>query len=554
MTTYSETNRSLIIGLDGVSFNILDQLIDKGRVPNIKRLIESGVSSKLKSTYPPLSCTAWSSFITGKNPGKHGIYSWSRRENESYILKQLNSSHIAEPSIWDVLTKNGKKSIIINMPIIYPPEKIDGIMISGMLSPRNDSSIMYPSHMYDEIISHTGEYILDVEWQNYSKSDIDTFLRDLEHCTVKRAEASFYLMNKCEWDLFSIVFVETDRLHHFLMEYIIRGADPGTDPKTFETIQNKIFSYYEKLDSIVGEFEKKVGSNTNIFIVSDHGSDIVKKTFYTNYWLSCEGYLSRNQLGMKLSKAKWIKAILKCFNIDREWIKKKLKFMGSEETGLTGKISGIASAGEIINWNKTRAYSIYADGININLKGREPQGIINPGKEYEMLRDELISRIKEIRDPENGKRIVENVFRKEDIYSGENLEYAPDLIVERSNNAVLMTHGNFEGNVLFKRESKRSGYHIMEGIFIASGPDIDNKQIDGVPEIIDVVPTVLYGLKVPLLEDFDGKALTDIFRNSFKQDHPLKYQTIDRKEERKVSLDSEDEENVIERLKGLGYI
>jgi predicted AlkP superfamily phosphohydrolase/phosphomutase len=159
----TEQNKVLVIGLDGATFNVIKPLLKEGRLPNLKRLVEEGSHGNLVSTTPPLSPVAWTSFITGSNPEKHGIYDFlMRKGNEGYTVKFSNGGDRKVKPIWEIINKTGGELVgIVNVPMSYPPDIVNNFIVSGFDAPGTDSSSMHPSELYDEILERFGNYIIE---------------------------------------------------------------------------------------------------------------------------------------------------------------------------------------------------------------------------------------------------------------------------------------------------------------------------------------------------------------------------------------------------------
>jgi len=560
----------LVIGLDGATFDIINPLIEKDKLPNINILIKQGVCGNLISTIPPLSPNAWTTFATGKNAGKHGIYSFTEQKLNSYEIQFVNSLSRKAKPIWSILSKAGKKVGVINMPITYPPDKVNGFMISGMDTPGKECDFTYPKDLKKHILKKF-DYEIDYSFLgSLNKYTGQKILDNLYKVEKKRIDVAKYLMNKYEWDFFFIVLVALDRVQHFFW-HCMDEKHPRYYEEGAELFRNAIFEMYEKMDSLVGELIDDLEDSANIIIMSDHGAgpfDGSVPYLNLNDWLINHNYLrlkkerktSVNKVrDVKINLLRYLRKFLR--EILPSKMRQKLK---STLPRLHEKFQSHLYFSSI-DWTKTWAFASYdefmARGIRINLKGREPQGIVDPLKEYEDLRDELVEKISCLKHPTTGEPIVKQVFRREELFNGPYLEKAPDLVVLWGESAFFSSVSQYGKRLHQKKEEfkltniSRSGEHRLNGIHIISGPNIKKgKKIEKV-SIIDLTPTILYLLGHPIIKDMDGKVLTQIFRESYLEKCPIQYkEAADEFPQEKKTYSEKEEKIIKERLKDLGYL
>jgi len=531
--------KMLVIGLDGVGFDFIKDWLEQGKLPTIAKLMECGVYGDLQSTIPPITPPAWASFMTGMNPGKHGIYDFvivKRKKSGDYEYSLVNSKNIKGKCIWDFLTAKKKKSIVLNVPLTYPPWEINGIMISGYLSPPT-KNYAYPNDVVGELEKNIGEYIIfpDENILNNPGRKFKKLLKIIE----KRKEAAIYLMKNYEYDFFMVEFQMTDTICHLLKD---RG---------------KILEVYQKVDESIAEIlEHTDAQRTNVIIISDHGMTPVKKTIRINRWLYNLG-LYRTKKGLqkeyithttimksnyhakKQSRKEILLNLLSNMGITVEKINYYLSLLGIDflkrlfPKSITHSLPRITT-----DWRNTKAYLFsqhaYWMGISINLKGREAEGIVEPGEEYEKLRNYIIRELYNLKDPETGERVIEKALKKEEVYSGPYLNKAPDILVLTKNQEYISDPGPY-GDI-FSKNPNEIHAHKMNGIFIAYGPDIKRGQIKGA-KIIDIAPTILHMMDVPVPEDMDGRVLKEIFKeNSDIARREVRYQKMNEKEKIKEGI------------------
>lgn len=547
-----------VLGLDGFPFHRLDKWLKEDRLPNLKHIAKNGVYGPLKSVIPFITAPAWRSFATGTNPGKHGIYGFSERRQDSYRFNLSIKYDPARkkdslPFIWEILNESGLKIGLVNVPMTYPPADIDGFIISGMLTPNESSKFTHPESLKKELYEEIGDYRIDVTKLSYdinkrSRSpEIENLLEDLYYITQKRKEAILYLMKNHDWALFIAVFTGTDRIQHRFWD-IVSYDNLSSDEK--ERYQDAIIKYFQYMDEIIGGIVKILDSNDTLIILSDHGFGALKKEISINAWLAQNGFLKTKGFPSD---------ILRRIGITRENMEQGLAKTGfisfadkiDRLLGLREKIPGIFP--ELIDWTQTKAYCLGEGKIYINLKEREPRGVVSAGKEYENLREDLMQKLLDLRDPVLGSRCVKNVYRREDIYGGSQIEKAPDLIIDTLSKGYTTTYKFFPQ--VFMEPKKETGTHRKMGILIMQGPEIKSGKRLEPASIMSLAPTILYLFNHPIPTYMDGQVLKEAFKNSYVKSNPPKTAEthISRQSEYK-GLSDEEEEDLIKRLKALGYL
>lgn len=542
--------KTIIIGLDGATFGVLDPYMKAGELPNIKRMCDSGFRGELRSSIPPVTGPSWVSFLTGKNPGKHGIFDFVRAGENEIRRQPVNYRHIRSKTILNLANEAGRKVGIVNMPLTYPPPEIDGFVVTGLLTPGDAKNISYPAGLIDELNGKLGPYKMDVLWQFYGEAGVEKFLDEVLLLTEQRCKVFEHLMEEKEWDLFIAVFIGSDRIQHFLWKYI-HPQDPGKLTAAEKRFVSRIKEYYRMVDRYMGMVLDRYGKDCNILMVSDHGFGPLVKKFYINRWLFEKGYLSLNNAGGGVVGKGIAYARKAIRRLDRTNVRRLIPAGIRARKGFDLFSS--------MNMPLTRAYSASntEQGIYLNLKGREPGGVINPGQEYELLRDEIIRELRRLRDPQTGEVVISHIHKREDIYTGPYVTGAPDII-------FFVQEGAYLADVQLKTSvfgdadwASGWGTHRMDGIVLGCGPDIKKgERIEGA-HIMDIAPTVLRLMEIPVPYDMDGKVLNNIIENEFLTAHREEFAddkglVIDSRADSVLSED--DKEEVANRLKGLGYL
>ncbi len=361
--------RVFILGLDGVPYSLLRQFIQDGRMPSLSAIVGQGVLAPMKASLPEVSSTSWTTFMTGVNPAKHGIFGFMDLQKASHNIYFPNSLDIKAPTLWETAGKYQKRSIVLNIPSTYPAKPLNGILTAGFVA-VDLGKATYPRKTY-EYLKSIG-YRMDVDSEKATQ-DLNAFKDDVDTALKKREEAFKFLLDHEEWDIFIAAVTETDRLHHFFFDAF---ADQG------HPMHDYLMNFYEKIDRLAGYFYKRVNNDDTLFmIISDHGFTAIKQEIYLNSWLKEKGYLS-----FKTDKPQLINEINK----------------------------------------ESSAFALDPSRIYINLKGRYANGSVS-GDEYEPVRNRIKNELLEFKI--GGERVIKKVFFKEEIYSGPYMEYAPDIIL-----------------------------------------------------------------------------------------------------------------------------
>jgi len=532
-------SKVLIIGLDGATFDIIKPWIEKGELPTLKNLMKEGVHGDLRSTIPPLTPPAWTSLVTGKNPGKHNIFDFFKLNRNNYDRAIVTSLDKKSESLWNILNKENIKTGILNLPFTYPPEKINGFIVCGSEAISIKSDFTYPKDLRKELLEKIKGYRQGLNWSYINREDHDNFIKDLNIVTEKLEETSCYLIKRYKPGFFMVVFDDLDRLQHFFWRHMDE-KHPMYDKKESKRYKDAILNYYKKLDLVINNLIKLTDKNTLIMIVSDHGFGPTYKEIYINYYLK-----NLNLLRLKKEK-KLQKSLLKKIGITKEnliylsnsyKLNKLIRNIPYKlKVFLNSNINSSKLNDSNIDWSGTKAYffSHSGRGIMINLKKRQINGTVNEGKEYDVIRDLIINELKKIKDNTTGKKLIKNISKREEIYKGPYKGNSPDLIVEMEEGYIAQEGIGKEPIMPSKQGSAyKSADHRMNGIFIAKGPNIiKNKKIRNA-NILDITPTLLYLLNIPIPRDMDGRILKEIISDyNLKK---LKYAKPYNSEEIKIS-------------------
>jgi predicted AlkP superfamily phosphohydrolase/phosphomutase len=366
-SSVQKKEKAVVLGIDGVPCSLLNRFIDEGMMPNLASLAAIGTLSPMSASIPEVSSTSWSTFMTGVNPGRHGIYGFMELQDDSYKWRFPNSQDIQSDTLWDIVGKHNKKSIVLNVPSTYPARPIQGTMTAGFVA-LDLKKATYPEPAY-EYLKNIG-YRMDVDTKKALESP-EALAIEIDETFEIRKKAIMHFLLEEEWDLFIGVVTETDRLHHYLWA-ALEDKRHG---------QHKFFlDFYRKLDRFIGEVYESIGDDIPFIIVSDHGFTSIKKEIYLNSWLREKGYL------------KFTKDKPESFNDMHE---------------------------------ESRVFALDPNRLYIHSKGKYQKGSVDAG-EYNNLRQEMKDALMSLTLDDH--KVIQSIFFKEELYSGPLLDRAPDLV------------------------------------------------------------------------------------------------------------------------------
>jgi len=521
---FSGNQKLLVLGLDGMPLHLLHFLMDKGMAPNLKSLFERGTHGKLKSVIPPITPAAWTSFQTGKYPNKHGVVDFFVEKPWTYQYEFTNSTRIAGKTLWRILSDAKKKPIIVNVPLTYPPEAIDGIIVPGFDAPETSGDCIHPKGLLKTIENRIGRYDFYRMWWNeavFKQSGLSGLIKELLHITDTQVEGVKFLMKEFDWDFFMYHFQVTDALQHHVY-HLIDPSGPGRANAETEQ-QRLILDFYRSIDGKVGELLERVDRDTRVCILSDHGFLSLQKAFYLNHWLHQQGYLAENRRYFLVKQLDNFVHLAK---------RLRLPFLRNMKYPL--RKNPVRTLRKV-DFKRTQAYA-YCYLVNYAFLFLNK----NLNVDVEALKKDL----KEIQY--NGERVVRDVYPW---YNGEtSVEFNPDLVVECVEGYSIMQKIPSKKRP-FAFDLSNDSNHAMNGMFCMTGNNI-KKQHSTDAEIVDVFPTILHMLGIPIPDDIDGRIIAD----AFEIYEGSRFVTPDGSATSHISAGTEDFEKVADRLKDLGYL
>jgi predicted AlkP superfamily phosphohydrolase/phosphomutase len=554
----SERRRVFVVGLDAATFDLVGPWVEAGLLPTVARLLREGARAPLRSTLPALTPPAWTSAATGRNPGKHNVFNFYKATAGGLGRAPVTLGDLRSPRVWDIAAHHGRRSCVLHMPLTYPPQPIPGVMISGIMTPKGAEDFVAPAELKATLTDRIPGYRLEVDVDPLKRGDLETFRRDaFDLQRVQTAEVN-HLLEHEDWDLFWVMFHTLDKVQHFYWRYMDREhpAYPGPTPW-----EHTIRDFHVAFDRSLEGFLERLPAGTAVVLLSDHGSAPLHTYFCVMNWLADEGFLalrpeSRARTGLA-SAGVDAKAIVRGLRrVGLGWLPRlvpqRLKRAVPQALSSFGKVA------ERIDWSGTRAYcpSAPGSGVWVNLRGREPQGIVEPGAEYERVVEEVRARLLAFREPVTGEPVVTAVHRREDAYHGPYAEGGPDLLVETAR-TVCLVEGLGRRSLMpaGRGPEERTGNHARNGVLVLHGPEVLAGAALPLATVEDVAPTVLHLLGLSVDADMDGRVLTEALHPEAVAARPIAVADVPYTVNGNgFRYSAEDEARIQHMLEGLGYV
>jgi predicted AlkP superfamily phosphohydrolase/phosphomutase len=494
-----------VLGIDGLTFDLLLPWVQEGKLPHFARLLEEGSSTQLISTIPPISPVAWTTAVTGVNPGKHGIFGFvkefGRAADGGFDLDFYTAQDRRTDPVWVLLTERGRRSIVINVPCSSPPDRIRGIMISGF-------PYTSPDHF-----THPPEYRLKIpnyrkdHYRKVSEAGEAAYLEDMNLIMDQRAEVLFDLLEEEPWDLFFAVFTITDRVQHYFWKFMDHHH-PDWNAAQAELFGNAIQSAYERMDELLGRLRSHLDEKTTLVVMSDHGFGPVYQP---------------------VNSANFIETAF------------------STPTSAPPALSG-DTYGASFYITSALARPITAGG----------------SPDDEGTTEELVDHLENLVDPATGKRVLRQIYLKEDLYWGPYAERAPHVVGLENRGYLFWNWHPTDDDRIFPRrddpifERFFSGYHVMNGVLMLGGANISKGAKNFHAQLADIAPTLLYLLGEPVPQQMDGRILSEPIWPSYVSQHPLearwKRSSSSRPGEERSDSSGVVNQYIEEQLRAIGYV
>jgi predicted AlkP superfamily phosphohydrolase/phosphomutase len=547
------SRKVMVISLDGATWDILQPWMDEGVLPHLAELVAGGAAGQLDSTIPPVTAPAWTTFQTGVQPGKHGLFHFTRYQRGSYETALVDATSIGPRTLWRILSDAGRRLAIVNVPVTYPPQPVNGVVVAGLLSP-SPRQAFWPPDLYDEVIAATGEYEVFTPVRTFDYLGVQGFVEQVTALARGRARAARYIYSREDWDFFMVHFQSTDILQHALWAWVDPRHPAFADKPVEERAQAR--GFYQALDGLVGDLRAMAGADRTVIVMSDHGFGPVLRRLYLNQWLQNEGLLSApGQSSLRGKLVGWAEEAVRRADVLK--LRRRLIKPRSRGEGLVERVKRDA----LIQWPQTKAFALsgpFFGRIYINTEGREPQGTVAFGPSWDALRERIAEGLLALRDPVDGQPVVAEVWRREEVYHGSQADELPDLVVKPADGYQIVTEFR-RGLLTEPMPNFLSGTHRTEGILALSGQGIrQGVSLQGA-SIADVAPTILHLMGLPVPRSMDGQVLQAAIEDPVLAARPVRFE-----EDGEVTsagatatgevYSEEDSAEVEARLAGLGYL
>jgi predicted AlkP superfamily phosphohydrolase/phosphomutase len=531
--------KTLLIGLDGATFTILDPLLEQGQMPFLKSFLAEGVRAGLRTIVPPLTPPAWTSLMTGRTPGQHGVFDFFRLESDgSRYIRFFNSNDVQCDTIWSLASNQGLRVTALNFPAMFPAPKISGHVIPGWVPWRQLRLACWPEGLLDRLKTIPGfnqrELAMDIKLEEKATegcSNYEEYVPWIE-LHIRREQNWFeivrHLAAEDPSDLTAVLFDGVDKLQHLCWRFLRPEDDAPLATEQELRLRELCLDYFRKMDTLLEQLCELAGPKATVLIASDHGFGPTYDVFHINAWLERHGYLA------------WSDAA-----------------RSHDAQGALLGVGQVARHTWLMDWTRTKAFAATptSNGIYIlvNRDGKSPG--IEPS-EYPAFRQRLIDDLRGVRDEATGEAIVTGIWTREEAFSGPHSEVAPDLTLMLRDGGLV---GILPSPNMLSRRPIVGGAHRPVGIFAARGPNTRRGFDAGELSILDIAPTVLYslGLRAPL--EMQGRVPEEIFdRDALRARPPQKATAraaaVNGNGTADVRLTEEDEQIVMERLRELGYV
>ncbi|MGD1996065.1 MAG: alkaline phosphatase family protein [Anaerolineae bacterium] len=541
-------SRVLVVGIDGGTLDLIRPWAEEGHLPNLARLMSEGTWGRLESTLPPVTSPAWPTFATGKNPGKHGVFDFIRPTGGEFEL--VNASSIKARTLWQILSDAGRQVGVINVPVTYPPAPLNGFVVSGMLSPRS-GCFTYPDDLLEPYEGDLGPYRVAPSVQ-HKRGNEEEFVADLLDLVERRGRYALRLMEEQPWDFLMVHFQATDVLQHAFWEFA-DPTHPRHSPRVAVRFAPKMREVFQRVDDFLGRMVERVSGDATVIVMSDHGFGPLHWVVNLNLLLLDAGLMHLKQDPFTRLRVGLFRAGLTPASvwhlIERVGLQNYV-WLVSKST--RNKVVSKFLSFDDVDWSRTEAYAIgHVGQIYVNLRGREPHGIVEPGPEQEAVREQVAEALRHLRHPRTGQPLVDRVIPGDQVSQGPFARLGPDLhVIFDSYRAIAFPLFATDRRLVTRQIRGDSGCHRRHGLLIAWGPGVQSGQTLEGGRIVDLTPTILHLMGLPVPDDMDGRVLTSMLSLT----RPVEYGRVAAEVGAETGLSAEESAEVEDRLRSLGYL
>jgi len=576
-----QERKVFVLALDGAPPDLVFRWADEGKLPTLQRIRTTGCSGELMSSIPWDSPSAWASFMTGMNPGKHGVFDFWAQQGDDIII--TNASTCRSKTLWRYLSERGRTVGIVNVPYTYPAEQVNGFLISGIPCVPDEACFAFPPTLIRDLQSRGWDLTKTVfsSIPTSYKKLFDTLL----HLAQARIDAALFLMERYPWDFFMIHFLETDAANHRF--YHLMKDQPSEDPRYFDLLCH----FYQRLDAMLKPLLSAIEDHSaNLVVMSDHGAGPRRYCVDLNNWLMANGYMFMRRepvtkiktllRGNRAARRKHSKTASHFLSIARVHVVKKISFIGLEHLvtqvesqwawRLPRWFLSAAMATRLsfrdIDWERTKAFSLGCGGVGtvyISLAGRQEYGVVQC-EEYEGVRTAITTAVSELIDPNTGRKIVDRVVKGEEIYHGPFAREAPDLVIffvdheyEASRVGIFLSS---DSRIVRPLPPSAFAGHRPLGLLMVRGQGIRTGATIMGASMIDIAPTILHLMGEPIPGNIDGRVLTECFEQAIIDSQITggaegDYEADSPSEELEHNVyTSAEQEYLLSQLRQLGYV
>ncbi len=532
------TGRAVVLGLDGATWDLLVPLAERGVMPNLKRALDEGRHGLLQSCLPPFSSPAWMSISTGKNPGSHGIFDfWEAGQPGE---RRLVSSRSAKGrKLWELVDGAGKVAHVLAVPVSYPPTQLEhGTFTCGMFTPGESVDYTWPPELKAELKALPGGYRADPYADGLQGA---AFLQQTHEVIRQQEVATGHLLEKGDWDLLFTVIQAPDPIQHKFWD-ASDPSDPRHDPEKARRYLPALEESYRRCDEVIGDRMAMAERGALVMVISDHGFGRYEKSFHLNKVLEQEGLLFRaagatRAASRGLSTRRVIDAIRK---LDVLGLEGRVPQRYRERLGR--RID--AALAVPIDMQRTLAYAAAGSAESVFIADHVP------ASERDDVARRVIAALEAARDPDTGEPIIDRALRREDVYDGGELHRIPDILIDFGERPYVASDRLAAGSIVEPLpRAAGGGRHRRYGILLALGPGVQPGTIEGA-NIVDVTPTALHAMGLPVPDDMDGRVLRELFSDG----REVQTSAAASSDTSEVVYTPEEEAAIEASLENLGYL
>lgn len=528
--------RVLVIGLDGATWDVLDDFLLDSHMPNLKKLKADGYSGVLKSTDPPVTPAAWTTFITGCQPYTHGVLGFKDYSFKDDHLSISSAASCAVPTMWEELSQQGYKVASINVPWTYPCRQVNGFMVAGYGVPDTQVQFTYPADFKNKLLENIPDYRILANWEqsdDYDREKFDVNVSRVERCFEQRLETAKIINDKLSWDVLMVQFQDIDLIQHHVWPYLDKNT---RDKYPFE--RDRLFLAFKRLDQAVGGLLELVDDGQSaVVVVSDHGFGKMLGSIRANMLLYKWGYLK-----FKSSFSRMFRRLRRNLN----------PILDTEGGSVPIEIK------TPVDWKRSKAMVMYAamnGHVYLNVKGRNPYGIVGRGREYDDIIEDLRAKFSRVTHPVTGENMFSKVLTPAELYNAdfERVEKLGDLILVAKPGYIVHQSTTRKGNpIKLQPNESLAGCHYCNGMYIIHGSEFRTGR-DKPAHIVDLAPTIYASLGAKLPAYLDGKVIHDVFLKQMKVQY-LTSQKTESTGSPREGLSEQEQVLIHQRLSELGYM